>query len=263
MNPPFNPPFFKKGGAKTKQNKIIYNYIMVNTSLYNSIFSNKIQTGGSKIKKTFSNFSSLLNGKKELMIMVFANLITQLGITYYVMTNTKQDTKGIKYWILVISTFVIIYFLALVPMPSWLKFILFSVFSYIWGILFASIKLRINDDGLINMAILGTIGIFAIMFLIGAILLATGIALGYQTGLFLFILLLGLLIAQIFSLFYKSTMLVKSLASIGIVIFSAYIIYHTNTILQRNYYGDFITASLDYYLDILNIFIKLVILNDN
>lgn len=234
---------------------------MANSSLYNLLY--KGQTGGSKIKKTFSNFSSLLNDKKQLMIMVFANLITQLGITYYVMTNTKEDTKGLKYWLLIITTFVIIYFLALVPMPSWLKFILFSVFSYIWGILLASFKLRINDDGLINMAMLGSIGIFAIMFLIGAILLATGIALGYQTGLFLFILLLGLLIAQLFSLFYKSTILVKSLAAIGIVIFSAYIIYDTNTILQRNYYGDFITASLDYYLDILNIFMKLVLLNDN
>jgi hypothetical protein len=120
-----------------------------------------------------------------------------------------------------------------------------------------------NDDGLINMAMLGSIGIFVIMFLIGVFLLATGIALGYQTGLFLFILLLGLLIAQIFSLFYKSTMLVKSLAAIGIVIFSGYIIYDTNTILQRNYHGDFITASLDYYLDILNIFTKLTVLNDN
>lgn len=234
---------------------------MVHSSLYNLLY--KGQTGGSKIKKTFSNFSSLLNGKKELMIMVFANLITQLGITYYVMTNTKEDTKGLKYWLLIITTFVIIYFLALVPMPSWLKFILFSVFSYIWGILLASFKLKINDDDLINMAMLGSIGIFAIMFLIGGILLATGIALGYQTGLFLFILLLGLLIAQIFSLFHKSTILVKSLAAIGIVIFSAYIIYDTNKILQRNYYGDFITASLDYYLDILNIFMKFVLLNDN
>ena len=236
---------------------------MVNSSLYNSIFSSKGQTGGSKIKKTFSNFNSLLNSKKELMIMVFANLITQLGITYYVMTNTENDIKGIKYWILVICTLVIIYFLAVVPMPSWLKFILFSVFSYIWGILLASFKLKINDDGLINMAILGSIGIFSIMFLIGGFLLATGIQLGLKTGLFLFFSLLALIIAQIFSLFYKSSMLIKLLAAIGIVIFSAYIIYDTNTILQRNYSGDFITASLDYYLDILNIFTKLVLLNDN
>jgi modulator of FtsH protease len=209
---------------------------------------------------------NLLKGKKELMILTFANLITQLGITYYVMTNTKvteADSYNLKYWLLIISTFIIIYVLAIIPMPSWLKFILFSAFSYIWGILLASFKLKINDDGLINMAMLGSIGVFLIMFLIGAFLLVSGIALGFDTGLVLFFALLLLIIAQIFSLFYKSTMLTKSLAAIGIVIFSAYIIYDTNKILQRNYYGDFIQASLDYYLDILNIFTKLVILNDN
>ena len=238
---------------------------MVNSSLYNLLYKDG-QNGGSKIKSTFSNFSSLLNGKKELMIMIFANLITQLGITYYVMTNTKvteDDNHNLKHWLLIISTFIIVYFLAIVPMPSWLKFILFSAFSYIWGILLASFKLKINDNDLINMAMLGSIGIFAIMFLIGAFLLATGIQLGLKTGLFLFISLLILIIAQIFSMFHRSTMLIKTLAAIGIIIFSGYIIYDTNVILQRNYYGDFITASLDYYLDILNIFTKLTVLNDN
>ena len=238
---------------------------MVNSSLYNLLYKGG-QNGGSKIKSTFKNFSSLLNGKKELMIMVFANLITQLGITYYVMTNTKvteEDNHNLKHWLLIISTFIIIYFLALVPMPSWLKFILFSVFSYIWGILLASFKLKIHDTELINMTMLGSIGIFSVMFLIGGFLLATGIQLGLKTGLFLFFSLLLLIIAQIFSLFHKSTMLIKSLAAIGIVIFSGYIIYDTNVILQRDYYGDFITASLDYYLDILNIFVKLTVLNDN
>ena len=238
---------------------------MVNSSLYNLLYKGG-QNGGAKIKSTFKNFNSLLNGKKELMIMVFANLITQLGITYYVMTNTKvteEDNHNLKHWLLIISTFVIVYILAIVPMPSWLKFIVFSVFSYVWGILLASFKLKINDDNLINMAMLGSIGIFSIMFLIGGFLLATGIQLGFRTGLFLFVSLLILIIAQIFNIFHKSTMLMKSLAAIGIVIFSGYIIYDTNIILQRNYYGDFVTASLDYYLDILNIFVKLTVLNDN
>jgi len=238
---------------------------MVNSSLYNLLY-NKGQSGGAKIKFNFSNFNTLLYSKKEFVIMIFANLITQLGITYYVMTNTKlteDDNYNLKHLILIISTFVIIYFLAIVPIPSWLKFILFSVFSYIWGILLASFKLKINDDGLINMAILGSIYIFIVMFLIGMFLLVTGIKLGLKTGLFLFISLLILLISKIFSLFYKSTILIKTLAAVGIVIFSGYIIYDTNTILQRNYYGDFITASLDYYLDILNIFSNLILLNDN
>ena len=36
-----------------------------------------------------------------------------------------------------------------------------------------------------------------------------------------------------------------------------------NTILQRNYSGDFITASMDYYLDIINIFLDLLNLNNS
>ena len=209
---------------------------------------------------------SLLKGKKELMILTFANLITQLGITYYVMTNTNvtdKDKTNMKQYMLILVDFIIIYALAVIPMPIWLKLILFSAFSYIWGILLASFKLKINDDNLINMAMLGSIGVFLTMFLIGAFLLASGVVLGFKTSIILFFSLLALIIAQIFSLFHKSKMLTKSLAAIGIVIFSGYIIYDTNTILQRNYYGDFIQASLDYYLDILNIFTKLVTLNNN
>ena len=233
---------------------------MVNSSLYNLLY--KGQTGG----KTFSKFSTLLNDKKQFLIMILANLITQLGITYYVMTNTKvteEDNKSLKHVVLIIITFIILYILAIVPMPSWLKFILFSAFSYIWGIFLAFFKLKVNDDNLINMAMLGTIGIFAVMFLIGGFLLATGIELGWKTGVFLFGSVTTLIIAQIFNFFQKSALLTKILSAIGIVIFSCYIIYDTNTVLQRNYYGDFITASMDYYLDIKNIFIKLVILNDN
>jgi hypothetical protein len=178
---------------------------MVNSSLYNLLYKGG-QNGGAKIKSSFTNFSSLLNDKKGLMIMVFANLITQLGITYYVMTNTKvteKDNHNLKHLLLIISTFIIIWILALVPMPSWLKFILFSAFSYIWGILLASFKLKINDNNLINMTMLGSIGIFAVMFLIGGFLLATGIKLGLKTGAFLFFSLLLLIIFQIFNLFYQ------------------------------------------------------------
>jgi len=231
---------------------------MVNSSLYNLLY--KGQSGGSKIKKIFSN------DKKQFLIMILANLITQLGITYYVMTNTKiteEDNKSLKLFALIIITFIIICILVVVPIPSWLKFILFSAFSYFWGILLAFFKLKVHDDNLINMAMLGTISVFAIMFLIGGFLLATGIELGLKTGFFLFSSVTILIIAQIFNFFQKSALLTKTISAIGIIIFSCYIIYDTNTVLQRNYYGDFITASLDYYLDIINIFIKLVILNDN
>ena len=49
--------------------------------------------------------------------MIFANLITQLGITYYVMTNakvTETDKNNLKHWVLTISTFIIIVILLIV-----------------------------------------------------------------------------------------------------------------------------------------------------
>jgi FtsH-binding integral membrane protein len=46
----------------------------------------------------------------------------------------------------------------------------------------------------------------------------------------------------------------KILSFVGIILFAMYVIYDTNTILQRNYSGDFVTASMDYYLDIINLF---------
>ena len=55
----------------------------------------------------------------------------------------------------------------------------------------------------------------------------------------------------------------KIIATISIILFSFYIIYDTQTILQRDYYGDFITASMDYYLDVMNIFINLIDLQQN
>jgi FtsH-binding integral membrane protein len=53
----------------------------------------------------------------------------------------------------------------------------------------------------------------------------------------------------------------KLLALIGVVLFSMYIIYDTNKILQRDYKGDFIAASLDYYLDFINLFADISWLN--
>jgi FtsH-binding integral membrane protein len=53
----------------------------------------------------------------------------------------------------------------------------------------------------------------------------------------------------------------KFFSMVAILLFSMYIIYNTNQIMQRDYNGDFIRASLDYYLDILNLFLNLFSFN--
>jgi hypothetical protein len=267
---------------------------MVNSSVYERLFGgrgsgsgsarhspgfhafNMNLVGGSGKRKgkggsgSGDSFMKLLNDKKEFLLMVFSNLIVQLGITYYFMMNYKgndKDDKGNKgndksiYWPLVGAQLFIIFILALVPMPSWLKFILFSIFSACFGIMF-SILNSVVSKAVVQTAIFGTMSIFGLMFLFGAVMVMFGIQLGYQFASFLFCALLLLIIIRIVVLFMsKSSMVMKGLAVVGLVLFSLYVIYDTNHILQRDYSGDFITASLDYYLDILNIFINLISLD--
>ena len=252
---------------------------MVNSSVHKKLFWEKRTGGGSRYSgfPAFNqnmiggkrnggsdSFLKLLNDKKEFLIAVFANLITQLGITYYVMMNYKSGAgqQGFMYWGLFIVEILIILALALIPMPSWMKFILFSIFSACWGIMLSFMKVSV-DPKIIQTALLGTMSIFGVMFLFGATLIMFGVKLGFQFAAFLFYALLLLIIVQIVTLFSgTSSMFIKGFSIFGLILFSLYIIYDTNNILQREYYGDFITASLDYYLDVLNIFIDLVSLNN-
>jgi FtsH-binding integral membrane protein len=238
---------------------------MVNTNLYNTIFNVK-QTGGNITK----GLSALLYEKRDLLVKTFANLIFQLGITYYVMEKTdiskdkkKKEKNNYTIILIIIYIFAFTLALALIPMPMWLKFILFCGYSYCWGYIFSNLKSFISEEVIKN-ALLGTISIFAIMFALGLFMLLSGIKLGIKTGIFLFFSLLLLIIARLFNNFTKKSSVVsKNLTIIGIIIFAIYIIYDTNTILQKNYDGDFITASLDYYLDTINIFINLLNMNND
>lgn len=226
---------------------------------------NSKQIGGGKpsiFKSNLSDLFKLITDKKEFFIMVFANLIAQLGITYYVMekvnldpndTETKKQLRYLGY-----LQILIIIIIAFVPMPSWLKLIFFCGFSAGWGYLFSPLRQVVGEDTL-KMAMMGTISIFALMFALGLGLILSGIQLGYKIGLMLFYFLLILLLIRIVQLFIPSSSLTKKIITIcSLLLFSVYIVYDTNSILQRNYYGDFITASMDYYLDILNIFVNLL-----
>jgi FtsH-binding integral membrane protein len=116
------------------------------------------------------------------------------------------------------------------------------------------LKKKYNPD-MINIAIQGALTVFAFMLATGVALFAGGINLGYKFGTVLFWTLLALIVAQlVFVLGAKMNQAHKILSFVGIILFALYVIYDTNKILQRDYYGNFITASMDYYLDIINLF---------
>jgi hypothetical protein len=243
------------------------------SSIHNTLFGGAkksgkdvILLGGDGSKKSSKDvillggarIGELLKDKKEFLIFVFSNLIVQLGITYYVMMNYKNQNSNMSNLLLLLSQIFILFILALVPMPSWLKFILFSIFSVTFGIMLSSLKNKV-DMNIIKTALAGTIGIFAGMAAAGFALILFGIQLGLGFGLgLLYALLLLIIVSIVFMFMGTYSMVSKAISVVALFIFSLYVVYDTNSILQRNYYGDFITASLDYYLDIINIFVNLV-----
>lgn len=207
------------------------------------------------------NLMNLMYEKKEFIILVFTNLILQLGITYYVMKNT--DRKYINIWPLIAAQLIIIFIMILIPMPEFIKFLLFCTFSYIFGLILSLLKKEYSEE-IINVAIQGALTIFTFMLATGVFLFMGGINLGYKFGAILFWSLLALIVARlVFVLGVKMDQANKILSFVGIILFAVYVVYDTNNILQRDYYGDFITASMDYYLDILNLFSNLLGRVDN
>jgi len=151
--------------------------------------------------------------------------------------------------------------LAIIFALSWYKFswfikiILFTLFSYLWGVMFAYVYNFETTKQVIQLALTGTLGIFSGTFLMGLALLLFGIELSYWVGFTLWIILLLLIIVRI--VIMLGSLWSKGLAVFSLFLFSLFVIYDTNKVMQRNYYGDFITAALDFYLDILNIFLHL------
>jgi FtsH-binding integral membrane protein len=243
---------------------------MVNSSLYNrfiapSQHSLLNQKGGRKMPKIINatNMLALVSDRKQFFLLTFLNLIFQLGITYYLMmtnkigTDSKENELRTIYGIFVLQLILIIV-LALVPMPSFLKFIVFTIFSVLTGILLSVVKTGTTTD-IIKTAIISTMAIFGTMLMFGVALIIFGIQLSYKFGLVLLISLLFLIIARIATMLLGTySTISKGITIFSLFLFSIYILYDTNTILQRNYEGDFITASIDYYLDIINLFINLV-----
>jgi len=241
---------------------------MANTSLYNSLFhksaSSIMKGGGFNPENTLQ----LIQEKKTFLIMIFANLIVQLGITYYMVVNADVNVLEKRHnfhrysFIAYIPAFVLIFVMNF-PMPSWLRFIFFSMFSAYMGFLLNFWK-KIYGLEMIKAVIFAVFGIFIslIMFAVG--LLTFGIQISNRFGIVLLFALLLLIISRIIFIYAGTySTYSKTFAILGVGLFAIYILYDTHQILKRNYYGDFVTASLDYYLDFINIMGSLLSYNDN
>jgi FtsH-binding integral membrane protein len=231
---------------------------MAHSALYHTLFS-KNKIGGQK--RDLSDIIKLFNEKKEFLLKIFLNLIFQLIVTYIVATKAQgYDISKIhmNFWLFFIPTFILLVLMIIIKNP-FIKFILFTMFSILFGLMLSH-RFMVTNPEVIKTALIGTLSIFITMFLFTLFLLMIGIEVGRGFGLFLLIGLIVMIIVLIVSHFMKNySNNYKIFSGILLFLFSLYIIYDTTNILIRDFYkGDFITASLDYYLDIINIFVNLL-----
>jgi len=205
---------------------------------------------------------SLLKEKTGFLAAVFSSLIFQIFLVFSILKFIPPDDILVhnikKYGILLfIIQLALVVCISVIPMQMTLKFVLFTMFSAITGLILKFALQNISHE-IIETALIATAVIFVRFLVFGLIVSGFGIDLGFL-GLFLFVLLLLVVIVRVVMLFMKtSSAFNKGITIVTLMLFSVFIVFDTNQILQRNYDGDFITASLDYFLDMINIYINLV-----
>lgn len=184
----------------------------------------------------------ILIKKAPFMGMVFAHLIFQSLIAY--VTAVKIDKKHvkdniIKYIIASVLLLIILTIMSIYKVNIPTKFIFFTLYSVVTGALLSTRKTGLQ-------AIREVGAIFGAMFFLGIMSIQLKIDLRPYFPI-LILILLGVLISRFVGVEKKDTSTIVS------VLLAMFIVFDTNNILQKDYDGDFIEASLDYFLDIINL----------
>ena len=190
-------------------------------------------------------------GKMTFMSKVFANLFFQAFLAYStakaVIESKEMTEQTMRNSLTIfISMLALIIALTFFRFSTGVKFILFSLLSILVGALMSSVK-NLDKEAL-KEALAGTIGIFVVMFLAGVA--------STQFNIDMVPIALGLFfvyLATLFVSFFK-----RGTSKIFVAIFSAFILVETNLMLRKNYPGDFVNGSLDYFIDIINLFTRLL-----
>ena len=198
-----------------------------------------------------------ISANAPFLASVYLLLAVQMSITALVVTwlRGRPDIyeKVKKYfWAWFLLSLVLIIALSFFPdIPMLFKLLLFTAFSVTMGLTSIAASTRISID-VIKVAIFSTIGVFIAMTVIGFVLTSMGIDLSFMS-LALLLALVAVVIASIVMMFVKvDKTIYKAFVILIIVIFSIFIAYDTNLMLQRKL--GVVDSALGLYLDMLNLF---------
>ena len=197
---------------------------------------------------------SNLQKKIPFMAGVFGHLIFQIFVAYRAAEATSgnaymKDIARSNALLLGIVGLALVLLLSLVRLPIPVKVAVFSLLAYISG-------MALHNVPNLQEALLEVVGIFIGMLVAGIFTVQMGYKLDIL-GQILFFSLLTILIARVINTYVRRTRVGEknSLVPSRIltILFALFVVYDTNKILQRNYSGNFVNASLDYFLDIFNL----------
>lgn len=174
---------------------------------------------------------------------VFANLIFQSLVTYGFAKAIIEDPRMNEAFAKNVLTYMVAWFVALLMFAFTkniiTRFMLFTAMSAVAGMFLGS-----NGKQNAKEALLDAVAIFITMFTLGVVTYTLGYDLR-SLGSVLFVALIGLILVRLFTS--------KSYSQLVVPLFALFVVYDTNNILRRNYEGNFVGASFDYFTDILNI----------
>ena len=197
---------------------------------------------------------SNLQKKIPFMAGVFGHLIFQTFVAYRAAEATSgnaymKDIARSNALLIGIVGLALVLLLSLVRLPIPVKVAVFSLLAYISG-------MALHNVPNLQEALLEVVGIFIGMLVAGIFTVQMGYKLDIL-GQILFFSLLTILIARVINIYVRRTRVEERNSIVPsrilTILFALFVVYDTNKILKRNYSGNFVNASLDYFLDIFNL----------
>lgn len=206
----------------------------------------------------------MVDDKFSYVVKIYIVLVIQIISTFLVIWNLRKDQTSFSEFIENFNIFIyvalvliiVIIFSFLSNKYFYTKLLLFSLFAFIKACIIYIGSKDLDQDTL-ETAFISTILTFGAMTFIAYILYRLGYNI-HWIGLYLFVALIGLIIAHIVMLFKKPDNQTKrGLVYIGIVLFSLFVMYDTNNVLiyrMNTYNDDYLTPAMEFYIDFFALF---------
>lgn len=205
-----------------------------------------------------SSASSTSTHMKKVFLWMFAALVVTAVVALFASTNDAMlnfiNSPGV--FVLMIVELLLVILLAgrIKKMKQTTATLLFLLYAVINGIVFAGIFEKYTSESIVNTFFI-TAGMFGALAIFG-----------YTTkkdlstwGTFLFMALIGLLLASIVNVFVGGTALGFIISILGVFVFAGLTAYDMQMIKNEAWYRKYpIMGALELYLDFINLFLQLL-----